>query len=110
MKHYVIDELRYQDFEKIKAALDERLEASAFEGLYWLELKSDLLTDVQTVHTGCQPFYVAVALESDRLCCELLIRTRQAVKCDCMAYATEAQRNWVIRWADGLFEQLGLIS
>lgn len=110
MKHYLIDELRPQDYDKIKAALDERLEASGVAGLYWLELKRDLLTDVQAAHTSCQPFYFAISIEADRLSCELLIRSRQTVRCDCMAYATQSQRNWLIQWADALFDQLGLYS
>jgi hypothetical protein len=110
MKHYLIDELRPQDYDKIKTALDKRLEASGVEGLYWLEVKSDLLTDPQAAHTDCRPFYFAICLEPDRLSCELLIRTRQSIRCDCMAYATERQRNWLIQWADGLFEQLGLLT
>jgi hypothetical protein len=108
MKHYVIDELRPQDYEQVKKYLDDHLEASGMEGLYWMPLKKALLTDIQVAHDECGPLYFAVALESGQLSCELLVRTRIKLQCDCMAYATETQRNWIIDWADGIFKQLGL--
>ncbi|MFH0724947.1 MAG: hypothetical protein V2B19_01090 [Pseudomonadota bacterium] len=110
MKHYVIDELRPQDYEQVKKYLDDQLETSGVEGLYWIPLKEDLLTDLQVAHSECRPLFFAVALEPDQLSCELLVRTRKKLQCDCMAYATETQRNWIIDWADGIFEQLGLLS
>lgn len=108
MKHYVIDELRYPDYQGVKAYLDAHLETSGVAGLYWLELKESLLTDLQAAHTDCRPMFFAISLSPDHLSCELLVRTRHKMQCDCMAYATEAQRNWLIGWADGIFNELGL--
>jgi hypothetical protein len=110
MKHYVIDELRPKDYEQLKQYLDQIIEASGMEGLYWLPLGNDLLTDLQMDHSACRPFYIAVTLESDHISCELLIRTRNKVQCDCMGYATEKQRNWIISWVDQAFIRLGLHS
>jgi hypothetical protein len=110
MKHYVIDELRPQDYEQVKKYLDDHLDASGVKGLYWIPLKEELLTDLQAAHTECAPLFFAVALGPDLLSCELLVRTRKKLQCNCMAYATETQRNWIITWADGIFEQLGLHS
>jgi hypothetical protein len=110
MKHYVIDELRPRDYELVKKHLEEHLDASCVEGIYWIPLKEDLLTDLQAAHAECGPFFFAVALEPDQLSCELLVRTREKLQCDCMAYATEKQRNWIIGWADRIFSQLGLHS
>lgn len=106
MKQYVIDELRPADFDKIKAFLDGALEASLLGHLYWYRLDDEILTPVQARHKDCYPFYFAVDLQPDRICIELLVRTRNRVRCDCMAYATEAQRNWLIRWVDAVFNQL----
>jgi len=110
MKHYVIDELRPQDYEQIKKHLETRLDDSGIEGIYWIPLEKELLTDLQLAHTECGPLFFAVALEPGLLSCELLVRTRNKLQCDCMAYATEAQRNWIINWADRIFELLGLHS
>lgn len=106
MKQYVIDELRPEDYKKIKDYLDKYVGPSAVEGIYWIPLHEDLLSEVQTVHTECRPFYFAVDLEPSVMVCELLVRTRNKVRCDCIHYATEKQRNWIINFLDAIFEKL----
>jgi len=44
------------------------------------------------------------------LCCELLIRTKQRVRCACMGYANQEQRNWIISGIDRVFEKLEIIA
>jgi len=105
MKQYVIDELRPKDYETIKAYLDENFSASDMAGIYWIPLDQNLLTKVQAEHTRCQPFYFAVALEPRFVAFELLVRTKNKMRCDCMRYATEKQRNWFIGFADSIFEK-----
>ena len=109
MKQYRIDELRYQDYEALKAYLEKNY-ASQVEGVYWMPLEKDLLDGVQAVHMDCQPFYFAVELTPEAITFELLVRTRQRVRCDCMRYANVAQRESIIRLADALFEQLKILS
>jgi hypothetical protein len=108
MKQYVIDELRPEDYEKIKAYLDAHLGPGQLDGIYWIPLEENLLNDVQAAHTECKPFYLAIELESNRLACELLIRTTNRVRCQCMGYANEKQRNWIIAFVDAVFEKLEL--
>ncbi|MDM8552909.1 hypothetical protein QUF72_22710 [Desulfobacterales bacterium HSG2] len=106
MKQYVIDELRFQDYEKIRAYLDMNFGAAEIGGIYWIPLDPDTLTDVQKAHTGCQPFYFAIELEEGRIACELLVRTQNKIRCDCISYADETQRNWFIRRVDAMFDEL----
>jgi len=108
MKQYVIDELRPADFNKIKEFLDEACESSDLDHLYWFRLADEILTPVQIEHKECYPFYFAVELESDWISFELLVRTRNRVRCDCMAYATEDQRNWLIQSVDAAFARLNI--
>ena len=109
MRQYVIDELRLEDYEKIKTWLDDTFGSPSVPGIYWIPLDDQLLSQVQAEHTACQPFYFALELEPDRLSCELLIRTRKSLKCACMAYASTAQRDWIIQFADSIFERQGVI-
>jgi hypothetical protein len=106
MKQYIIDELRPDDFKKIKAYLDKKLTASPMEGLYWMPLEKRLLSSTQKKHHQCQPFYVALELSPAQLSCEFLIRTQHRVRCDCIEYASETQRNWIIASVDAIFEEL----
>ena len=110
MKQYVIDELRPADYEKLKEYLDENFNSSEIDGIYWIRLAQENLTDMQTEHTECQPFYFAVELTPDIMACELLIRTKSRVRCDCISYATEKQLSWLIRFVDVIFDKLKIIT
>jgi len=106
MKQYVIDELRYNDYEKVKLYLDENLGVSEIEGIYWLPLKKGLLTNEQASHTECRPLFFVVDLKPELISCELLVRTKNRIKCSCINYATEKQRNWLIQYIDDMLKQL----
>ncbi len=106
MKQYVIDQLRYEDYEKIQTFLEESHGKSELDGLFWIALPADLATDIQLAHRDCQPFHFAVELSHDRLTCELLVRTRRRMRCDCMGYASPAQFLWLCRWVDTMLETL----
>ena len=110
MKQYVIDEIRPQDYEKIKTYLDETFSASGLDGLYWLPLDETLLSEVQKAHRDCAPFFISLELTEDRLAGELLVRTRKRVRCDCIQYANKRQRDWLIETMDAMFDQLGIIT
>jgi len=108
MKQYVIDQLRPADFESVKAYLDKNCNPSHVDGIYWVSLDQDILTDVQMEHSECHPFYFAVELEQNSMACEFLIRTQKTIRCSCMGYATEKQRNRIIRFADSVFDELDI--
>jgi len=106
MKQYVVDELRPKDYETIKTYLDENFNPSDVGGIYWIPLDQNLFTKIQAEHTDCQPFYFAAALETNFIAFELLVRTKNRIRCGCMGYANEKQRNWLIAFADAIFRTL----
>ena len=110
MKQYVVDEIRLQDYPKIKAYLDETFGESSIDGLYWVPVDEALLSETQQAHTACGPFFMGLELGEDRLAGELLIRSRKRVRCDCIHYADERQRNWLIETVDAIFEKLEIIT
>jgi hypothetical protein len=110
MKQYVIDEIRPQDYEKVKDYLDETFGSSGVEGLYWLPVDAALHTGIQNAHSACAPFFMALELAPDRLAGELLVRTRSRVRCDCIRYADQRQRDWLIRTVDAIFDRLEIIT
>lgn len=109
MRQYVIDELRAEDHSKIKAFLDKKYGDTQLLGVYQIPLDASLLSDIQAEHIACQPFFFSVDLESSRITFEFLIRSPKQLKCSCVAYATTAQREWIIRLADSIFEQESII-
>ena len=110
MKQYVIDELRPEDYDKLRSSLSEYFEPSDIDGIYWVVLDRNMLSDIQADHTECRPFYFAIELGPSKIACELLVRTKNKIRCSCINYATEQQRNWLIGRIDALFEELGIIS
>ncbi len=106
MKQYVIDQLRLEDYKKLKSYLDENFKGSGVENLYWLPLDEGILNEVQISHIECHPFYFALELTEMALSCELLVRTKNSMKCTCMEYADTDQRNWLIDCVDAIFEKL----
>ncbi len=106
MKQYVIDELRYSDYEKIKMHLDKNLESSKISGIYWLPVDDGILTKAQASHIECRPFFFVINLEEKLISSELLVRTRNKIKCNCINYASEKQRNWLIRYMDDMLNML----
>jgi hypothetical protein len=108
MKQYVIDELRPEDYKALKKYLNEQFGPPAMDRIYWIPVETDLLAPIQIEHEGCRPHYLALDLDPDRIACELLVRTKNRMRCDCIRYATEKQRNWLIQWIDNLFNRLGI--
>lgn len=106
MKQYVVDELRLEDYDRIKDFLDEHLESSQIDGIYWLPLDPTILSEDQISHTDCQPFYFALDLEPDKLTCEFLVRTKKRVRCSCMGYAGPEQCHWLMQYVDRIFRTL----
>lgn len=110
MKQYVIDELRPGDYKKIRTYLDDNFGFSGVEGLYKIPIDPENLDDIQVGHIQCQPHYFAIDLEPDRLVCELLVRTDSRIRCDCIGYATEKQRNWFIEFVELIMYELNITT
>ena len=106
MKQYLVDELRPEDYEKIKAYLDENVRPAPMAGLYWIPLAGDVLAGIHADHTGCGPHYFALELSEDRLACELLVRAEQTLRCNCIRYASKEQRDWLIDRIDAILDKL----
>ncbi len=109
MKQYVVDQLRFSDYEKLKAYLDQNFGAASMGQIYWVPLDGDTLNPIQAEHRECQPFFAAVELQAGQLSLELLVRTKNRIRCNCISYATEKQRNQLIRLVDDMLAQLEIV-
>jgi hypothetical protein len=110
MKQYVIDEFRPGDADKIKKHLEKVFGPAEMGSIFWLSLPEDILTATQTAHKNCRPFYFAVDVNDDQIACELLVRSRNTIRCSCIAYANRPQREWLISYIDSIFEALDIIT
>jgi len=110
MKQYVIDELRPEDYDKIKAYLDEHFGPVDMGDIYWIPLDQDLYDEKQLSHDECRPFYFTIQLSTTSLAVELLVRTKSRIRCDCIKYATQEQFFWLISFIDAILEKLQIIA
>jgi hypothetical protein len=108
MKQYVIDQLRESDFGQIQEFLERNTESTGMAGVYWVHLPTALYSAIQSEHSTCHPYYFAINLTWNDVAFELLIRSRQVIRCNCIAYATEQQQDYIIRFADRMLEELNI--
>ncbi|NDY43333.1 hypothetical protein G3N55_10835 [Dissulfurirhabdus thermomarina] len=108
MRQYLIDQLRPEEVERVRAELDRACEPAEVGGLYWLEVPEDLLGPEQFAHRECRPHCLAVEVGRDRVSFELLVRSRKKLRCACIAYATPQQRTFLLGFADRVLEAAGV--
>jgi hypothetical protein len=108
MKQYVIDQLRESDYNKILEFLQKNAESPEFGDVFWLKLPEKLYSDRQKEHTQCQPFWFAVNLSYKQVDFELLIRSRNIIRCNCVAYADKNQMDYITGFADNMLEELNI--
>ncbi len=108
MKQYLLDEIRRADLEPIRAYLNDHATPSSLEGIWWVDLSEDLLDPRQSAHPEHRPFRFAVELGDDFVRFEFLIRSRETMRCACIAYASPAQRDFILAFADQMVEDLAL--
>ena len=105
MRQYRIDQLSREERANIESYLKRTLQPGPMEGIYWIEVPQDLLGAEQREHQECGPFYFAVELEEEAVSFEMLVRSQTNLHCSCIAYATSAQRDFVLRLADKMVQE-----
>lgn len=109
MRNYTIDELEPEAVGRIAKALDSRGMNASMDGMYWLELPTALLSDLQREHAPqCGPFCLGIEVLEDGVQMELLVRARQILRCDCVAYATPEQRAYAMDELDRTLRELDI--
>lgn len=105
MRQYYIDEISFLERDNIESHLKRTLKKGTIDGVYWLEVPEDLLGPAQQGHDQCRPFYCSVVLEEKNLRFEFLVRSADNMHCSCIAWATPAQRRFILDFADRLLEE-----
>ncbi len=109
MRQFQIDELRLDDYQKLKKYFDINYDKNAIEGIYWIPLPEKFYSKVQNEHKDCQSFYFILNLEETFLISELLIRSKKSLKCDCIAFAEENQLLYILQFIDDVFKELEIL-
>ena len=105
MHHYTIDELSREERANIESYLKRTLKPGPVAGVYWIEMPQDLLGPEQREHKECGPFFCGVVLVADAVSFEMLVRSQTNLHCSCISYASTAQRDFVLRFADKMVQE-----
>ena len=111
MRCYLIEDFYPEQLQKISAALSEKGFSGSLEGIFYLPVPHDLLTEVQRKHAAeCGPhiFALEIVEEQGTLKLELLVRAQNKLRCECVLYATAAQRDFALDWLDAFIRQLDI--
>jgi len=105
MRQYMIDEISFLERDNLDSYLKRTLKPGGLEGVFFLRVPPDLLGAEQQGHADCGPFYFTVVLEQTSIRFELLVRSAGNMHCSCIAWATPAQRQFVLDFADRMLQE-----
>ncbi len=105
MRQYVVDELRKNEIERAEQYLSNKCDEGGVNRLYWLQIPDELLSETQLEHRDCAPFCAGIEVTEDSVVFEMLVRSRQKLRCSCIAYASEEQRQFIMNFADRLLRE-----
>jgi hypothetical protein len=109
MRYYLIDELFEEDVKRIESALREQGYAGGIEGIFYLPVPEDMLTDEQREHFDkCGPYILSLETGDTWLKMELLVRARNMLRCSCLAYAAPTLRAHMIDFLDRFIRELDI--
>ncbi|MFV0420697.1 hypothetical protein [Oleidesulfovibrio sp.] len=109
MKLYVIEDLTEEDIKAVTTRLKAMELGAGLDGLYWLPVPEQHLNEVQQGHQKkCGPFAMALEVLEDSMRMELLVRARNMLRCECIAYAPPALQTHMTGYMDSLLSELGI--
>jgi hypothetical protein len=110
MRGYLIEDFYPEHLAKVLAALTEKGFAGPLDGIFYLPVPERLLTDTQREHADvCGPhMFVLEAVDESTLKLELLVRAQKKLRCECVLYASPAQREHIIGFLDAFIRQLDI--
>ena len=110
MKSYYIDEISASDLDKITGYLNENAMESGMEKLFWIELPSDCLTEMQSEHHDCSPHRFAIETGDTWIRAELFVRTSVKFRCDCSGYSNDRQKQYIMDYIDNMIDKLKIMT
>lgn len=109
MRSYCIDEIYPEQINLLDNHLQELKLSSSIEGMFWLPIPHEYLTEEQLSHsTECAPYSLALILEETSLHLELLVRARGKLHCTCVGYASTRLREYMIHYIEELVAFLAI--
>lgn len=106
MKYYLIDEIALNDMERLSAFLKDNAVMSGLDKVFWVRMPEKYLTETQSGHVNCQPYFFAVELGAGMIKGEFYIRTLKDLNCTCNSCADTPQTQFIIDFMDEMINEL----
>lgn len=107
MRTYTIDQLEEADIAAINTRLLDLELQAGLEGVYWLPVPQNMLTPIQSEHIACcGPYCLALEVGQNAIHMELLVRGMGRISCECLSFASEALRNHMLAYLEGMLQDL----
>ncbi|MDR0826425.1 MAG: hypothetical protein LBN33_00905 [Desulfovibrio sp.] len=107
MRTYTIDQLEEADIAAINARLLDMGLQAGLEGIYWLPVPEKMLSPIQLEHREqCGPYCLALEVGASHVNMELLVRGLGRIRCDCVSFAEEGLRNYIIKYLEDMLTEL----
>lgn len=113
MRNYLIEDIIDDNISTIENQLKAEGYAGPIDDIYYLPIPESLLTDEQKEHCkDCGPYFLGLEvihdLSGNALKMELLVRAHNKLRCSCVAYCTQEQRNYMLDLIDTLIQELNI--
>jgi len=110
MRTYLVEDFRPEQLELVCQRLAAMGLSGSLDGIYYLPLPLDLLTDEQREHHAeCGPYIFVLEVSGETsLKLELLVRAQGKLRCSCVMYATAEQRAHIMDYLDGFLRELDI--
>lgn len=113
MRNYYIEDISDENIDLFEEKLGAMEMNGPIKDIYYLPIPEDMLSDEQEEHKSeCGPYFLALEVirnvAGNIVKMELLVRAHGKIRCSCVAYCTQEQRNRMIDYLDDLFEDFGI--
>ena len=105
MRYFMIDDLSKEERVVVENFLKRNATPGPIENLFWLQVPDDLLEETQREHRDCGPFFFGIELQDESVAFELLVRSQATLHCQCIAYTSPAQRDYMLAFVDRLISE-----
>ncbi|MGD2126273.1 MAG: hypothetical protein PVG99_09350 [Desulfobacteraceae bacterium] len=108
MRSYFLDEIPLADIKKARTFLEQNTIRAELGDIFWVRIPDDLLNHTQFQHRGCQPHVFAIELGEKWIKMEFFIRSLKGLRCECQAYCTPEQIQFILNFAHHMLTDLAI--
>jgi len=110
MRTYLVEDFLPEQLERVCQRLAGLGLSGSLDGIYYLPVPLDLLSEEQRAHHAeCGPYiFVLEVVGETSLKLELLVRAQGKLRCSCVAYATPEQRAYIMDHMDTFLREMDI--